>query len=494
MVNPSLDELDGLLADPSTWPVVDPEVLRHLLFYQCLSYGLDPEDEVIPRLMALARVAVERLHPAARRQVAIHVARAIERVHRAQAIRDGAGCTNGLLPFLVEDPDPSVVSAAATEMAALMPVEDGDPLTGPTYVRSLLDELPGEDARAGIVAGLLQLGDSRVAPLVAGAWRRLGDEGRQTLALLVQGIRGLSALTAEFLVAWLEDEVRTPSSPAFGIVTATLARAGGHAADHGVVEFRRTLPVTEGPEGESDRVVREWTRDDYVATIRERLLAIAAAEQPPHLMLHVLRYWGLTEAAYRLAVAAAAGGRAGAGGALLPEPAPLEITPDWDDGDEVFLEWGTVGSAGPAVETLRATRLPDQGVSAVVHSAYHPSRSVSALAAVLPLEVPAGALAETARAFFTDGARLERCRLAAPPDYVHVPAGSPVALHDVSRAIWDLHAGAAASGDAAVPGADPYRRWIRHAGASAHVTAVRAAIPDAWARAVERATMPPANE
>ena len=112
---PSLDVLDALLANPSAWGSLDPDLLRHLLFYQCLSYGISPEDDAIPRVMGLTRTAVERLHPAVRRQVAVQVARAVERMHREHGIRDGAGCTNGLLPFVLEDPDPSVVARYRTD-------------------------------------------------------------------------------------------------------------------------------------------------------------------------------------------------------------------------------------------------------------------------------------------------------------------------------------------------------------------------------------------
>jgi hypothetical protein len=170
---PSLDELDALLARPDDWPALGSDLLRHLLFYACLSYGIDPDDGEVPRVTALARLAAERLTPAVRLQAVLQVARAVERLHREHEIREGAGYTNGLLPFLVEDPDPSVVAAAACEMAILLPHEEGDPMSGPKYVASFLAELERDDARAGIVAGLLSLGDTRVDPFVARAWRRL---------------------------------------------------------------------------------------------------------------------------------------------------------------------------------------------------------------------------------------------------------------------------------------------------------------------------------
>jgi hypothetical protein len=295
--SPSLDDLDALLANPAAWTSLDPELLRHLLFYQCLSYGISPEDDAIPPLMGLMKVAVERLHPAVRRQVAIQVARAVERLHREHDMREGAGCTNGLLPFVLEDPDPSVVAAASCELAVLMPIEDDDPLSGPHYVQSLLDQVRTEDARAGVLAGLLQLGDERIAPLVANGWERLGEEGRQTLALLIQSFRGLHTLTVEFLLSWLEHEAASPDTPAFGVVTATMARAGMHAAEHGVVQVERTLPVIDAPEGQAFTIVCEWPLEQYRARIAPRLQRLAARGTTPPMLTSVLRCWGLIEEA-----------------------------------------------------------------------------------------------------------------------------------------------------------------------------------------------------
>lgn len=290
---PSLDQLDRLLARPADWPELEPDLLRHLLFYQCLSYGINPDDDEVPRVTALARLAVERLHPAIRRQVVLQVARAVERLHREHEIRDGAGYTNGLLPFLVEDHDPSVVAAAACEMAILLPLEDGDPMSGPRYVRSFIAEIARDDSRAGIIAGLLSLGDKRVDPLVARAWRDLGDEGRQSLALLIQAVHGLHAGTVKFLLDWLEDEAASPGTPSFGMVAATMARAGLHAADSGVVDVVRAFPVIAAPEGKPFRVVRTWSREELRPILRRRLERLAAADPPSELIASVLRCWGL---------------------------------------------------------------------------------------------------------------------------------------------------------------------------------------------------------
>ncbi len=290
---PPLDQLDRLLEDPQAWPGLDPDLLRHLLFYGCLSFGVNPDDDDVPRVMRLAKIAIGRLPPAVRREVALQVARAVERLHREHGVCEGAGYTNGLLPFLVEDPDPSVVAAAACDMAILLPLENDDPMSGPQYVRSLLDEIDADEARAGVVAGLLSLGDARVEPLVGGTWRLLGEEGRQSLALLIQAVHGLHVLTVRFLLDWLEGEAADPATPSFGMVAATVARAGAHAADHGIVEVARAFPVTSAPEGQPFRVLREWSLEEFLPTVRPRMRRLLSVANPPELLGSALRYWSV---------------------------------------------------------------------------------------------------------------------------------------------------------------------------------------------------------
>lgn len=528
---PSIDELDALLDDPARWGDLDPEKLRHLLFYQCLAYGLQPAEDKIAGLMDLHRLAVARIHPAARRQVVVHVARAVERVHREHDLREGAGCTNALLPFLLEDPDPSVVSSAATEMALLLPLENGDPLTGPRYVRALLDQVSGEDARAGIIAGLLQLGDPRVAPLVVGAWQQMGDEGRQTLALLIQAFRGVHTLTVEFLVSWLEDEARRPKAAAFGTVAATLARAGGHAGEHGVAEVRRTFPVTDAPEDQPFEVVRELALDAFAPSIEDRLSEAARGEEPPQLMPHVLSYWGFDLAAYRLATKAAAATRESRAG--LCDPVRVDLVPNWPEEpeQETLLEWGIFNPMGPSINTMRLTPTGASS-SALVYTLYHPTGSASRVMALLPEPPDGGLVASLVLQVMAHNGKDGVWLLRSLPDYVHVPEGSPVsraaAAEGVSAARraavsggeerMDLRAhverlarlaadpwrtteaemeneratggeqpGARAGGGAAggPDGGASYEEWLAQASAPAHVAAVRGQLPIAWQRSIE---------
>lgn len=472
--NESIEELDRLLADPTRWAEVDPEKLRHLLFYQCLSYGLEPDEARIPGLMDLHRVALARLDPAVRRQVVVHLARAIERVHREQDIREGAGCTNALLPFLLEDPDPAVVAAAAGEMALLLPREEGEELSGPRYVRSLLDEVRGDDARAGIVAGLLQLGDPRLEPLVSGSWGTLGEEGRQTLALLIQAFRGVHTLTVEFLVSWLEDESKNPAGATFGVVAATLARAGRYAGEHGVTHVRRSFPVTELPESEASDASRSLPIGEVAAPLLPRLAAAARREAPPRLMPHVLSYWGFDVEAYRLAAEAAlAAARATRDAATgLCEPERLDLVPDWPEEPELEtqIEWGIFNPLGPSTNTLRLTPLDSSW--ALVYTLYHPAGSASRIMAAWDARPDAPSLASAVGRVLSGNGRAGVWLVRSLPDYVYLPAGSALTAGDVA-------AGLAAARRAALVAGEP------PANLRAHAERLRRLASDPWAVAGE---------
>jgi hypothetical protein len=523
--NRQIAELDALLDEPARWAEIEPDTLRHLLFYQCLSYGIQPDESVIQSLMSLQRVAVERLAPAVRRQVAVHLARAVERVHREHGLDQGAGCTNALLPFLLEDPDPSVVSAAATELALLLPLEDGEILTGPRYVSSLVGEAAGEDARAGLVAGLLQIGDARLGPLVASAWKGLGEAGRQTLALLIQSFHGASRLVVEFLLDWLEDESSAPGSPGFGVVAATLARAGRHAAEHGVSDVRRVFPLTVAPEGAPFEETRELSVGDLLPGLRERLLRVASAERPPHLMAHVVSYWELDEDAYHLAVEIGVATAEPTAAGSTERPVSLELSPGWPDdpAGETLLEWGILNPIGPTINTLRLTPVADR--AALVYTLYHPTRTTSRIMALLEPGADAASLAGAFGRVMAQNGSSGVWLVRSLPDYVHRPESSPIALVEAAAAMAAARAVALRAGEETTPlaahaerlrrlAADPwgvtaaeldqarrggartapanlpegpedYSAWLDVAAASAHVAAIRPLLPQAWRRLMD---------
>lgn len=534
----SVEELERLVEDPGRWAALDPDKLRHLLFFQALSYGLEPDEERIPVLMSLHALAVERLPAGARRQVVLHLARALERVHRQHEVREGAGCTNALLPFLLEDPDPSVVSSAVVELSLLLPLENGDALTGPRYAHSLIGQVASEDAKAGILAGLLQLGDARLAPVVARGWRQLGPEGRQTLALLIQAFRGVQPLVVDFLLGWLEDEAHDARGAAFGVVAATLARAGRHAAEHGLTEWRRVFPVTDAPESQPLEDVRELSLEAFAPGIEARLARIADAESPPVLMPHVLSYWGFERAAFGLAVRGAAEAAAPTADAATGScvPTRVELVAPWPDGgdQETVIEWGVFNPLGPSVNTLRLTSAGPR--VALVHTLYHPSASAAHVLALLGAGSGAEQVVAAAGRIMAANGAGGVWLLRSLPDYVHLPAGSPIAGRDAAHLVAaarrsailagedpvSLHrhaernvrlatdpwgtarrelqeasrAGERSSGGAerlpvaAGPGARPlreadegdYAAWLAVAAAPPQVAAVRAAILEAWRR------------
>src|SRR5262249_19536487 len=127
-----------------------------------------------------------------------------------------------LLPFVVLDPDLTVVSTAALDFAVLrQPDEAFEPFTGPRLLLTYASPDGGlpEVTRAGILTGLVLRGDRRLLPLLDGCWRTLGSEGRRWLARATSGY--ITAGLIDFFLGWLE---QTEDETDFGGIVGTLCR------------------------------------------------------------------------------------------------------------------------------------------------------------------------------------------------------------------------------------------------------------------------------
>ena len=122
------------------------------------------------KLGDLYSTAVAPLGPDDRMNVLLGVCEMLQRVHAAARPVDTIGSTEPLLPFVFADASPVVVSTAALESAAQMPLKGGDPLTGPRVVLGAAAGTTGW-RRGAILRGLLLLGDEPTVRLVYGCYR-----------------------------------------------------------------------------------------------------------------------------------------------------------------------------------------------------------------------------------------------------------------------------------------------------------------------------------
>jgi hypothetical protein len=88
-----------------------------------------------------------------------------------------------LLPFISDDPDPGVVSTAATNMASLFCAYENDALEGPKLVARLcLGPEEAGEREGAILGGLILMGDGRITPIVKDVWAQLPSVARISAA------------------------------------------------------------------------------------------------------------------------------------------------------------------------------------------------------------------------------------------------------------------------------------------------------------------------
>jgi hypothetical protein len=284
----------------------------------------------------------------------------------------------------------------------------------------------------------------------------------------------------------------------------------------------------DAPESEPFEVSRVIPFEEFAPTLLARLSATASRENPPRLMPHVLSYWGFDVAAYRLAARAAAARARGTReeATALCDPEPLDLIPEWPEepDQETVIEWGIFNPLGPSINTLRLT--PIDAASALVYTLYHPAGSASLVMATWDQQPDARAVAAAIGQVLARNGHAGVWLIRSIPDYVYLPAASPVTRADVAgtlaaargaarragEAVVDLasHAerlrrlasdpwlttknemeqaesGTVAAGRREGPGGEQRRdflEWLEVAASPEHVAAVRSQLPVAWERLV----------
>jgi hypothetical protein len=193
-----------------------------------------------------------------------------------------------LVPFICLDSDPRLISKAALDYAVLrQPDPDLGEFTGPRMMLQLASPDSGqpEDRRAGVLQGLVLLGDRRLLPFLDGCWRLLGTEGRSILTSASSP--HTTAGLIEFYLRWLE---QTDDESDFGGVLGTLCRLPDISADGMVYDIERAFPASlEEP---PVRRLQGWTFADYYEIIRPQLGRLIKRESEPKLTPQLALYWG----------------------------------------------------------------------------------------------------------------------------------------------------------------------------------------------------------
>jgi len=266
----------------------------HVVIAACLAYATDDErfdDGAIRRLYA---EAVRRLDSEQRRQMVIQLARFLEENGRMCSQTPAEALE---LPLLL-DPDPSVVSTAALELAQVTPCPPHDALGGCRYVLQFALRQTGL-RRAAILAGLAALSDRRVYDLLALVWN---DQDETVCASVLETFEPnvLTVPAIEFVLRAAEDAQARGRAGMFGSAIGTLvrlarelgtARAEG-PEEEGVPDIERVFPSWAAPEEKGPIVIRHFLPRLFVGEIVcGRLAALAGREREPKIVPIAIAAW-----------------------------------------------------------------------------------------------------------------------------------------------------------------------------------------------------------
>lgn len=274
------EEALSLLRTPALWPETGIDQLTDALIILSLHLGVRYTEETFEEIRPFYWHVAGRTTVEQRLEVLAGISEAIGNLEAGLA---------SLLPFLCADEEPAVISTAALNLSSLIPPREGDPLTGPKDVLKFLKEADTESSRAGILQGILLLGDRRVLPLLDRCWEGLAPEGRRILAHAWSGY--VYASTIEFLLSWLESAT---DDREYGMIAGVLASYPHRSCIvPAVLDVERKFPAYEAPEGERVRILARWTFREYGRIIAPRLKALAERETGEKVIPKLMAAWGI---------------------------------------------------------------------------------------------------------------------------------------------------------------------------------------------------------
>ncbi len=201
---------------------------------------------------------------------------------------EGHDPVSALMPYLQHESSPLAVALASVSFATLMPLEDGDEMTGPRTLVRMAAHADDDGARIGLLAGLLQLGDTRVLPLLASVWDVLEPGSRAAMAALPSPSRLAFAASVQFWLGALE-----AGEPAAADALVRIAREAEPAR---VLDVRRKFPAHAADDRDEIAVLDDVSIPEYGARIAPRLDALGPGHVLAGRLAEVREAWGLSPA------------------------------------------------------------------------------------------------------------------------------------------------------------------------------------------------------
>ncbi len=278
-----LHELAEIVADPERWPALDEDSLLLLVYQQCLFFAHTRDAGAASALAGLYPYVISRVALPQRLEL-------LDRL--TEALEGGETPVLALLPFLQHEPEPAAVALAAAAFATLAPLENDDAMSGPDAVVRLAEHAEDDGTRAGLLAGVLALGDRRVLPLLRASWQALEPAVRVRLA----GLRPTSPLAFEAVVEFWLEALEAADAETFAPISWALAAVASGAAPPRIFDVRRRFPVNGPDDREEIEILRDRPLPEYAKLLEPRLRALAQRVDAPEAMRALCAAWGLPAA------------------------------------------------------------------------------------------------------------------------------------------------------------------------------------------------------
>jgi len=283
--------IDADISDPARWPALSEDRLCQVIGYTILAYAEFRMEQLIPLVIRMYPYLVERV-PAERRFTLLQ--NITNRFSNADMVPDDGirHQVDALLPFIVHDPDTTIVSTATLDFAVLRGTT-AQPGIGFEQALGMF-EVGTVENQPAILIGLIALGDRRFSDRILDLLETAPPELAQAVSRF--NCSFVFAATVDLVCDWLRALLRAspeqdPGASTFGHVAAALHRLGTKAETTGVRDISRCFPPTS-PTASSTEHGR-WTRAAYARLLGPRLQALAEEERAPRILPDVMHAWGL---------------------------------------------------------------------------------------------------------------------------------------------------------------------------------------------------------
>ena len=258
--------------------------LDDMMSCEALRHGIFDDQKALPSLMQFYNEIFLQATVERRREIYGHVAMIVPQL--------GGATAGAITPFMLLDPDMSIVSTATIDYASLGSLLESDPMTRVKDVVRMVEKgIPVNSA--AVIGGLLTLGDPRVCQFVRPLRGGLSVDEVRTVTKCFSGFT--SKCVVEFYLDWLEELVDRrdyENESVFGSVVAGLYRLANARSIPFIADGLRPFPVPQDKNAGWPEI-RQIDPVEFAGSIASRLYDLEQAEGEPKVLPHAIKAFGL---------------------------------------------------------------------------------------------------------------------------------------------------------------------------------------------------------